>query len=197
MEAFIEHGYAKTSIQILVEAMAINRGSLYDTFGDKEELFLAALEHYFLQRVLPRLNAINAVPSPLEGIHRFLQGVVTDAISPTGHFGCMLTNTAAEVGATDERVRENIQNYWQFMEDALHKQLQRAADLGEIEDIGNLRAKARFLLTMLQGVRVVSKFMRSERDLREIVNTGLGALNTTLDGIGSQLGCDTSKGARP
>jgi TetR/AcrR family transcriptional repressor of nem operon len=43
METFWRYGYEGTSIQNLVESMGINRGSLYDTFGDKRSLFLAAI----------------------------------------------------------------------------------------------------------------------------------------------------------
>ena len=46
MEAFWERGYAATSVNDLLEEMGLNRGSLYGTFGDKKQLFLAALEKY-------------------------------------------------------------------------------------------------------------------------------------------------------
>ncbi len=46
METFWRYGYQGTSIQDLLENMGINRGSLYDTFGNKRSLFLAAIAHY-------------------------------------------------------------------------------------------------------------------------------------------------------
>ena len=46
IEVFWAHGYEATSIQELVDSMGINRGSLYDTFGDKHRLFLEALDRY-------------------------------------------------------------------------------------------------------------------------------------------------------
>jgi TetR/AcrR family transcriptional repressor of nem operon len=46
MEAFWSRGYEATSISDLVERMGINRGSLYDTFGDKRSLFMSALRAY-------------------------------------------------------------------------------------------------------------------------------------------------------
>ncbi len=46
MQAFWRKGYEATSIQDLVEQMGINRFSLYDTFGDKHRLYLAALDRY-------------------------------------------------------------------------------------------------------------------------------------------------------
>src|SRR5271170_4685314 len=46
MVVFWRNGYQATSIQDLVEATGVNRGSLYATFGDKRGLFLAVLDHY-------------------------------------------------------------------------------------------------------------------------------------------------------
>ena len=42
MELFWEKGFHATSIQDLVAHLGINRASLYDTFGGKEELFKKA-----------------------------------------------------------------------------------------------------------------------------------------------------------
>src|SRR6202008_4821595 len=47
MTTFWTRGYEATSIDDLVEATGIGRGSLYGTFGDKRQLFLAALDRYW------------------------------------------------------------------------------------------------------------------------------------------------------
>ena len=47
MEVFWTRGYESTSIDDLVEATGINRGSLYNAFGDKQGLFLAAIDRYW------------------------------------------------------------------------------------------------------------------------------------------------------
>ena len=46
MEAFWERGYHGTSVNDLLAEMKLNRGSMYDTFGDKKSLFLATLAEY-------------------------------------------------------------------------------------------------------------------------------------------------------
>jgi len=46
MRLFWAHGYEATSMQDLVDGMGINRGSIYSTYGDKRQLFLAALNRY-------------------------------------------------------------------------------------------------------------------------------------------------------
>ena len=46
MHVFWEHGYEAASISELTSAMGITPPSLYTAFGDKEHLFLEAIERY-------------------------------------------------------------------------------------------------------------------------------------------------------
>ena len=47
MNVFWEKGYNATSMQDLVDAMQINRSSLYNTIGDKHQLFMKCIGNYF------------------------------------------------------------------------------------------------------------------------------------------------------
>lgn len=53
---FVRFGYAATSIDDLVSALGLHRGSLYKSFGSKRGLFVAAL-HSHSKKVLPTLAA--------------------------------------------------------------------------------------------------------------------------------------------
>jgi AcrR family transcriptional regulator len=46
MRVFWKKGYANTSIADLVEETGVARYGWYTAFGDKDEIFVAALEHY-------------------------------------------------------------------------------------------------------------------------------------------------------
>ena len=46
LELFSKQGYAATSMADLVEHTGVSKQSLYNTFGDKRSLFLAALDRY-------------------------------------------------------------------------------------------------------------------------------------------------------
>jgi AcrR family transcriptional regulator len=56
MAAFWSRGYEATSIDNLVEATGINRGSLYGTFGDKRRLFPMALDRYWVNAMMEELS---------------------------------------------------------------------------------------------------------------------------------------------
>ena len=55
IEVFWSKGFEATSISDLVEAMGINRGSIYDTFGDKAGLFELAIQRYQIDAPSQRL----------------------------------------------------------------------------------------------------------------------------------------------
>src|ERR1700674_5103645 len=50
MEVFWRQGFEGSSLHDLTEAMGINPPSLYAAFGDKEHLFLEAVERYQAKR---------------------------------------------------------------------------------------------------------------------------------------------------
>ena len=46
LDVFWKKGYSATSIQDLVDSMGINRASIYDTWGDKHNLYVESLKRY-------------------------------------------------------------------------------------------------------------------------------------------------------
>ena len=76
VEVFWAKGYEATSIQDLVDAMGIQRGSLYATFGGKHQLFLTALDRYGEVVVKKLLAILESKPSALESIEQFFAQLV-------------------------------------------------------------------------------------------------------------------------
>src|SRR6266852_3503577 len=100
MHVFWSRGYEATSIQLLVDRMGIQRGSLYDTFGDKRALFFAAITHYD-RVVTARLLAALDAASGKDAIRRFFRLKVELALEPRRPRGCLVTNSAAELASRD------------------------------------------------------------------------------------------------
>jgi TetR/AcrR family transcriptional repressor of nem operon len=78
MAAFWTRGYEATSIDDLVEATGIGRGSLYSTFGDKRQLFLAALDRYW-NTVGMEMFAELSDPDPRHAIERMFDALIRRA----------------------------------------------------------------------------------------------------------------------
>jgi TetR/AcrR family transcriptional repressor of nem operon len=73
MELFWCRGYEATSVRDLLDEMGIGRGSMYDTFGDKRALFLAALDRFEETRVSRANEILGGSASASEGIRRLLE----------------------------------------------------------------------------------------------------------------------------
>src|SRR6266851_3112951 len=71
MRFFWTRGYEATSVQHLVARMGIQRGSLYDTFGDKRALFFAAIDRYDRVVTAKLLAALDDPRAGRDAIRRF------------------------------------------------------------------------------------------------------------------------------
>src|SRR5947207_8429451 len=104
MEAFWERGYAATSVNDLLDEMGLNRGSLYGTFGDKKQLFLAALDKYYEQRMEDFHRLLDEPPSAKTALRNLLEFVADDCIAETGKRGCLAAKAAMELAPHDKDV---------------------------------------------------------------------------------------------
>ncbi|RYY54335.1 MAG: TetR/AcrR family transcriptional regulator [Chitinophagaceae bacterium] len=104
MEVFWVKGYNGTSLRDLTEAMNINASSLYNTIGDKNELYLRAIKLYSDQRKEDQQRRLLSKKSAF----RILVDYVNDAINviADGDKGCMAVKSAFEVGNVDKRVKQ-------------------------------------------------------------------------------------------
>lgn len=177
MQTFWSQGYAATSVQDLVESMGINRGSLYDTFGDKRSLFLAAIAYYEAAALQPAIARLEAPGAGKQAIADHFYNVVERASSDQEQRGCFATNSVVELCARDRDVADRVAAGLQRLEGALKRALQTAQAQGELASDRNLDELASFLLCTLQGLRVVSKLNPDRERLRGIVRAALTVLD--------------------
>ncbi len=103
VDLFWVNGFAATSMEDLVNHLGINRGSLYSTFGSKQELYELALERY-LSTGQDRFAAM--VTDPAVPLRDAIKRLLHSSARKTDHRGCLLVNTTMERNATDERCLE-------------------------------------------------------------------------------------------
>jgi TetR/AcrR family transcriptional repressor of nem operon len=100
VDLFWVNGYAATSMEDLVNHLGINRGSLYSTFGSKQELYERALERYLSSGQDRFAEKVTDLAIPLR---ESIRGLLHSSAKRTDHRGCLLVNTTMERNATDER----------------------------------------------------------------------------------------------
>jgi len=174
---FWEHGYGATSISQLVEATQLKPGSLYAAFDSKQGLFLAALDFYAAQS-LKRLRDILAEASdPLEGIHRFFGQLVPDGGDGKPGRGCLLVNTVLEVGRHDAEVQARVKAHLEEIEGVFRVALEEAQVQGLLAAGKSSQSLARFLMTTIWGLRVLSGIEADSEQARLVVDQALSILD--------------------
>ncbi len=177
MQAFWAKGYEATSVQDLVECMGINRGSLYDTFGDKHRLFLEALDQYGTGALL-RTDVLRGEGNPREILSRFMYVFMQKQVMDPKRRGCFMTNAAVELCSRDDECAERVRVFFEDMEDALKELIARGQREGTFNTKRDAASLASFFVGVMQGMRVVGKVNPDEAVLRPMVDVAL----TVLDG---------------
>jgi TetR/AcrR family transcriptional regulator, transcriptional repressor for nem operon len=175
MQLFWRNGYAATSIRDLLDGMGIGYGSLYNTFGDKHALFLACLDRF---REL-RTSWIDEVleDSGLSGIEEVFRRTVDGLVGFEPRRGCLLANTAVELGPHDAEVAAKISRYVRHTEAVFERAVIRAQEAGEIPVDRDPRALARFLVNALHGMRVLARVGTDRTVLDDAVRVALDVLH--------------------
>ena len=177
MEVFWSHGYEATSMQLLVEHMGINRQSLYDTFGDKHTLFLKALDRYH-EVETRKLTAFMERPGSVKKAFRQLFGGVIEGSFTDGHQrGCLMNNAMSELASRCKATAEKTSRNMRSVEDAFYNALMRGKKDGELKDLREPRAIARFLYTNFQGLVLTAKATQDRKTLEDVVKVTLSVLN--------------------
>ena len=153
---FWKKGYEHTSMCDLIKQMGISRQSMYDTYGDKHQLFLRTVDRY-RERAGEQLKKMEETDAPLEAIRIYFQQF-REQVMESGEFGsCMIANTALELGLLDPSVRDRVQAHLNRVEQAFHRVLMKAQDQGSLEPGKDLAAIAAFLTSSLHGLGIMAR----------------------------------------
>lgn len=175
MQTFWTYGFEATSVEVLVERTGINRGSLYASFGDKRSLFLAALDKY-LDRRNSLLAELRTLASPKDAMRRIFENLFQRADAPDASAGCLLVNTALELAAHDEEIRDVVARSQSSMKEFFVERIIVGQRIGEFDaSVDPERASAVLLATLL-GTRVLVRTRPDRRLLDAIIDTALEQL---------------------
>ncbi|QXO16312.1 TetR/AcrR family transcriptional regulator [Vibrio ostreae] len=168
MELFWQRGYAHTAISDLIDALQINRFSLYNTFGDKQQLYYEALDKYLQSVSFPALAELQKPQASLSEIEHFLRQFAE--LQRQRSCGCFMQNALVEHAGEDERVLERGHQLFDHLTEVLTQALANAVASGAVT--GNLApaALASLILTQMQGMRVLGKAKRYQ-DLEQALET--------------------------
>jgi TetR/AcrR family transcriptional repressor of nem operon len=174
LQAFWRKGYEATSLSDLLDATGLARQSLYNAFGDKRALFLAALRRY-VDAAIEQFTKALEKGSVKAAIRRVFEDV--PAAGKNRGCGCFLVNSATELMPRDPEVGRLFASALDRQERALAEALRRGVRKGELHlPPKRIGETARFLVSALQGLRVMAKAMPDSPALRDTIAVALRAI---------------------
>lgn len=154
LNLFWDKGYEAVGVSELLEHMQIGRQSMYDTFGNKHDLFLEALRAYEQQQIATVRDMLTAPGSPLRNISRVF--TYWEQLVMQGN-GCLVGNSSCEQGPQDEAVSRTLCQGVHEIRAAFRDALARASEAGEIGPDLDPDEIAGLIVTTGQGVALLSQ----------------------------------------
>ncbi len=155
MFVFWSKGYEAASLKDILAATGLSKSSLYATFGDKKELFLAAFDAYRKERLYHLHRILNDGQPTRLSIENFFRQVLAHSQDETRVCGCMTANEAVELAPHDANIQRLVAEDFQAIEDAFTQAIARGQADGSIANCQEPRILAHFLLVGLQGLEVM------------------------------------------
>jgi len=140
-------------MQNLVDRMGISRQSIYDTYGNKRELFVLALRCYRREIVAPKVRRLeDSSRDPIEALREHFQGIIDgwhDQIR-----GCLMVRTMIEVEPGDGDIGQLLGDNSSQVRDALQAVIERGQASAVIDRSRSAADLAARIMTLSAGLHV-------------------------------------------
>jgi TetR/AcrR family transcriptional repressor of nem operon len=170
MRVFWAEGYDAASVDRLCRETGMPRASLYQDFGGKEGLFLAAIAYYVETRIGPVADALGP-KGPLQTdlsdfFHEVVELATRDAATP----GCLISCVLAEVAGANATFRMELDRRFSALEDRIARRLDNDPDTCITDDT---RALAGMLAAVARGIMLRARSGATASGLHAIANVAV------------------------
>jgi TetR/AcrR family transcriptional repressor of nem operon len=165
LRQFWREGYGRTNVNDLASCMGISRSSFYNSFGDRESLFLEALSEYARQAPDFAFFAIEAGQPVLPAIRNILYKLCVVRSDPDSPKGCFAVNAIAELGESEPRLSDILKGMLERKVSILQKLYRQARKQGEIAADANEKLLADETMLFICGLNLVSNLIQDRHRL--------------------------------
>lgn len=177
MQLFWEKGYEATSLSDLTSTMGIQRPSIYSAFGDKKQLFEAALRKYTNSHASFVRNKFQNKTSVKDAFRSFFEGIVSKEYNEDNPSrGCFCINTIVELAPHDEKFEILTREHQMYLAAIFQETIERGIRSGELSSNLSPKNVAQTLVISLIGLTVMMK----SRPERSFVDNSIESILTLL-----------------
>lgn len=168
MLEFWEKGLSATSLDDLAQAMNMNRPSIYNAFGSKDEIYRKALQRFCGQLDRGMEDTFNSISSLQDGLNAFFDQAIKVYCGSNPPMGCLMICTAPGEAFTHPKVGEDLRDLIRRLDKGFTQRLQQAKLAGELADEIQPELTASLLQATLQTLALRARAGASKGELRKI-----------------------------
>ena len=168
---FREHGFEGTSAGMQVDAMKKGRQTLYDTFGDKWQLYCSSLRRYSSSETAAHLAELCGGPRAIDGIRAMIDRLIAEAHTP-----CLGVSSVCEFGRTRKELTAIRAGAGRTLYSAIAARIREAQAEGDVAADVDPDEAATFLTANFAGIRLAARDGAGPNQLRALGRLALRAL---------------------
>ncbi|TKC05824.1 TetR/AcrR family transcriptional regulator [Pedobacter frigoris] len=165
---FWERGYNATSMHNIVASMKLNRSSIYDTYGNKHDLFLKCLSNYASLKENQYLKASTVKDKGIDALEYVIRDVVNQTL--TDNKACLIVKTIFEVAPADEDVKNLLLIRGRTLQSILRNLVAQAQTEGDIKSKSNPAVIARYILSSFSSYWSHYILSKNKKEVLEMVD---------------------------
>ena len=176
MRVFWQKGYVGASLADLTQSMGINKPSMYSAFGNKEQLFIQATEHYIDHFAAGHARFLHDEAHPLQHrLKQFLLSAVASQCGDHGPRGCYLSVCVSESASLDlpDQAHATIEHAKNLTEDMLCCFFKQCRERGELRAETADESLAQYFVTLLHGTAAMARAGKGLEELEQMIDLSL------------------------
>lgn len=170
LKLFWQYGYDGTSMAMLSETLGVNAPSIYAAFGNKEKLFMQAVDRYGMLNGGMYHDSF-AKETAYDVVYSILKGEVELVTRKDCPDGCLVVQSALITSPESENIRQYMSKIRGMPEQWIREQLEKAQAAGDLDKRADPAALACLIMTLNCGLAVQAKSGATRKKLLQAVDT--------------------------
>jgi AcrR family transcriptional regulator len=173
---FWEKGYDGASIDDLTEAMGIKKPSLYAAFGNKRQLFDAAIDRYAATRGIREFSTLHIKQDTRSAVADFFEMSVRCATERGKPRGCMIANVATDAAESDKQLRKKLAVMFIQTDEGIANRFRADQEKGNAPPGHDPIVLAQMVHSVVHSIKTRARAGASRKELLEIANNFVAVL---------------------
>jgi len=176
VDVFHARGFNGCSVQDIVDAAGVPKGSFYNHFDSKEALGVEVVRAYtaLVGAYVVEAGAADILSgdaTPLQRIRAYFEAVIEQNVSCGVRKGCLLGNFAIELAPHSTEIARAVTDALDNWSAAVAQALAQAQAAGEVAHDADVDSLARYLVDGYEGAATRAKLIGDRAPMDEFIRT--------------------------